>query len=99
MGSLHCAHICMDVSAALIGQRWDRPAPCLVPPALETPLRAAPPPGTEWRGHGGRGGAGVLGALRGRGGVCRRQAGGGDLESARAGPGFSPQVEVSPVAG
>lgn len=68
MGSLHCARICMDVIAALIGRRRGRPAPCLAPPALEAPLRAAPPPGTERRGHGGGAGPGSCGP-RGRGGV------------------------------
>lgn len=98
MGSLHCARICMDVIAALIGRRRGRPAPCLAPPALETPLRAAPPPGTERRGHGGGAGPGSCGP-RGRGGVLQPQtAGRGRGPGARArgaGRGFSQQVEVS----
>jgi hypothetical protein len=87
MGSLHCARICMDVIAALIGRCQDRPAPCLAPPTLEKLLRAAPPLGTEQRGPRRWGGAGVPGAEgAGRGSVRRRpQAGGGDLGRTRAG--------------
>lgn len=67
---------------------WGRPAPCLAPPALETPLRAAPPPGAEQRGHGGGAGPGSCGP-RGRGGVLRatdrRQGRGPGALASRAG--------------
>lgn len=91
MGSLHCARICMDVIAALIGRRRGRPAPCLAPPASETPLRAAPPPGTQRRGYGGGAGPGsctpqTAGRRRGpgaRAGVEGAQSAGGGLAGSR----------------
>lgn len=69
MGSLHCARICMDVIAALIGRYWGRPASQPSSPRLADSGARGPPPGTKQRGCGGGAGLGSRGQ-RGRGGRC-----------------------------
>lgn len=100
MGSLHCARICMDVIAALIGRRWGPPHPLPRAPRLGDAAARGPAPRGRAAGPRGRGGAGVLraeGAGRGLA-RCRPQAGGGDLERLLVEQGFTPQVEVSQVS-
>lgn len=59
MGSLHCARICMDVIAALIGRCWGGPASQPSSPRLADSGARGPPPGTERPGCGGGAGLGV----------------------------------------
>ena len=89
MGSLHCARICMDVIAALIGRRRGPPRPLPRAPRFGDAAARGPAPRDGAAGLRGRGGAGVLRPERaGRGPARRRrQAGGGDLERAPAGRG------------
>lgn len=103
MGSLHCARICMDVIAAVIGRFRSRPAsqprsPRLADSAAPGPP-PPPPPGTKRPGRGGGAGLGSRGR-RGRGGVlhCVLQAGVEDLGAGRQ-LGLNLQVEVSQVVG
>ncbi|XP_031229137.1 uncharacterized protein LOC116091827 [Mastomys coucha] len=101
MGSLHCARICMDVIAAVIGRFRSRPASQPRSPRLADSAAPGspppPPPGTKRPGRGGGAGLGSRGR-RGRGGVlhCGLQAGGEDLGAGRQ-LGLNLQVEVSQV--
>lgn len=80
MGSLHCARICMDVIAALIGRGRGRPASQPGSPRLADSAARGPAPRNEAVGPRGRGGVGVPRA-EGAGRVAALlslQAGGGD---------------------
>lgn len=100
MGSLHCARICMDVIAALIGRCRGRPASQPRSPRLADSAAPVPPPRNEAARPRGRGGAGVPraeGAGRGTA-LSGLEAGVEDLSASRR-RGLNLQVEVSQVVG
>lgn len=88
MGSLHCARICMDVIAALIGRGRGRPASQPGSPRLADSAARGPAPRNEAVGPRGGAGLGSRGR-RGRGGLlhssaCRQGAGTRALASGQA---------------
>lgn len=89
MGSLHCARICMDVIAALIGRCRHSPASYPGSPRLADSAARGPAPRNEAVGPRGRGGVGGSRGRRGRGGLlhstaCWQGAGTGALARWRA---------------
>lgn len=70
MGSLHCARICMDVIAALIGRCRRRPASYPGSPRLADSAARGPAPRNEAVGPRGRGGVGGPAGGGGGAGCC-----------------------------
>lgn len=93
MGLLHCARICMDVIAAVIGRCRSRSASQPRSPRLADSAAPGPPPRNEAAGPRGRGGAGVPqaeGAGRGAA-LC--------FASRGRGPGRWPAAGAQPAGG
>lgn len=97
MGSLHCARICMDVIAAVIGPCRSRPASQPRSPRLADSADPGPPPqhppGTKRPGRGGGAGLGVPHAEgAGRGAAL-------SFASRGRGPGRWPAAGAQPAGG